>query len=83
MNWQLPPGERIPMGSKQHPLIEAADAVAAMYMDGTLALEIEHLLVMRLNDFNTIKEIELLKQEILSLMQEMYSVGQERKNESK
>lgn len=71
------------MDGKQHPLIEAPNTIATMYMDGTLALEIEHLLVMRLNDFNTIKEIELLKQEILSLMQEMYSVGQGRKDERK
>jgi len=49
-----------------------------LYMDGTIAKEIEHLLVMRLHHLNTILEIELLKQKIHQMMMDNYNYGKAR-----
>ena len=51
---------------------------AGEYMDGTIAREIEHMLVMRLHSLNTIAEIELLKGKIHKMMMDVYNRGQAR-----
>ena len=48
------------------------------YNDGTVACEIEHLLVMRLHELNTVFEIETLKHEIHALMVATFVAGESR-----
>ena len=57
---------------------ELEDSNAELYMNGIIANEIEHLLVMRLHDKNTINEIEELKYKIHDLMMSAYNKAQER-----
>lgn len=54
------------------------DPASELYMDGTIAQEVEHLLVMRLHPLNTIQEIETLKYRIHQMMQQFYEKGQDR-----
>ena len=54
-----------------------------MYMNGRVAREIEHLLVMRLHGSNTIREIEALKEDIHSLMENAYRLGEARAENDK
>lgn len=54
------------------------DAVEALYEDGTVAKEIEHLLIMRLHRLNTIEEVESVKARISLMMCEMFYVGKDR-----
>ena len=54
------------------------DAISEMYMDGRLAKEIEHILVLRLHTLNTIEEIEWLKSRIHGLMENTYNKGLDR-----
>lgn len=54
------------------------DTIEALYEDGTVAKEIEHLLIMRLHRLNTIEEVESVKARISLMMCEMYYVGKER-----
>lgn len=62
---------------------ELASAVGQMYTDGHLAHEIEHLLVLRLHEYNTIAEVEELKSQIHSLMEDMYAIGEKRTSANK
>lgn len=54
------------------------DGNTERYIDGTIALEIERLLVSRLHNLNTIEEIETLKLHFHQEMMAVYSIGQER-----
>jgi hypothetical protein len=51
---------------------DTKDIIETMYLDGTVATEIEHLLVMRLHQNNTIQDVEKLKEKILHLMEDAY-----------
>ena len=59
------------------------DVNANLYMDGTIALEIEHLLLMRLHGLNTVDDVEALKNKIHQLMMDMYNKGQEEARSAK
>lgn len=54
------------------------DPTGKLYTDGTIAKEIEHMLVMRLHPLNTIQEVDTLKSRIHHMMMDTYSKGQER-----
>lgn len=49
-----------------------------MYTNGSVAREIEHLLVMRLHGSNTVREIESLKERIHTMMENAYRLGEAR-----
>ena len=57
---------------------EDTDTNANLYMDGSIAKEIEHLLIMRLHEKNTIEEVELLKSRIHQMMMDTYNIAQAR-----
>jgi len=58
---------------------EINDALKAEdFMNGVVMCEIEHLLIMRLHDNNTILEIGHLKYEIHGLMMDAYNRAQAR-----
>ena len=48
------------------------------YTNGVVALEIEHLLAIRLHPLNTLKELESLKERIHGIMSETFSDGRAR-----
>lgn len=54
------------------------DTIEELYEDGTVAKEIEHLLIMRLHRLNTVQEVEDLKARISLIMCKMYYVGKKR-----
>lgn len=54
------------------------DTIEALYEDGTVAKEIEHLLIMRLHRLNTIEEVESVKARISLMMCELYYDGKAR-----
>ncbi len=54
---------------------------AEMFMDGTNAKEIEHLLMMKMHPLNTVKEIRQLQEKIHTLMMDMYNRGQAREKD--
>jgi len=57
---------------------ELTDTNAERYMDGTLYKEIEHLLMSRLHEQNTIVEVTSLVDCFHRMMNDMYCRGQAR-----
>ena len=63
--------------------VDMNESSVEMYTDGSVAREIEHLLVMRLHNSNTIQEIEVLKDKIHRIMENAYRLGEAREASAK